>query len=145
MSVVCQHFLDVFACVPLPAFFFRFCSSFIIFSRPLCFLQLQLSLYPLWDPLIILCCFKPIIQTMYTVFLSIIPPDSICIFLDGAPTSVSLFLSIRPSVMHHFSGTVHHLIIILVHMCKMMISPGVFFISFKCWFFGLLGGWKGKK
>ena len=33
----------------------------------------------------------------------------------------------------------------LVHLCKMMISPGVFFIFVKFWFFGLLGGKKGKK
>ena len=29
-----------------------------------------------------------------------------------------------------------------VHLCKMMIYPGVFFIFWKFWFFGLLVGWK---
>ena len=33
----------------------------------------------------------------------------------------------------------------MVLMCKMIISPVVFFIFSKFWFFGLLGGWKGKK
>ena len=33
----------------------------------------------------------------------------------------------------------------MVHMCKMIISPGVFFIFSKFWFFRLLGGSKGKK
>ena len=46
----------------------------------------------------------------------------------------SVGLSVGPSVclsvVHHFSGTVHHIIIILVQTCKMMISPGVFFIIF---------------
>ena len=87
---LCQHF----------SLGFVHCSSFSVGLYV--FLQLQLSLYPLWDPLIILCCFKPIIQTMYTVFLSIIPPDSICIFLDGAPTSMCHFVC--PSV--HLSCTI---------------------------------------
>ena len=33
----------------------------------------------------------------------------------------------------------------MVLMCKMIISPVVFFIFSKFWFFGLLGGSKGKK
>ena len=33
----------------------------------------------------------------------------------------------------------------MLHMCKMIISPGVFFSFSKFWFFGLLGGQKGKK
>ena len=38
-------------------------------------------------------------------------------FLGGAPTSMSLFSSIRLSFTHHISGTVHHMIIILgTHM-----------------------------
>ena len=48
------------------------------------------------------------------------------------------------SVTHHISGTVHHLIIIFVHICKMMISPGVFFIFSKFLVFGLLGAYKGN-
>ena len=34
---------------------------------------------------------------------------------------------------------------VLVHLCKMMISPDVFLIFLKFSFFGLLGGWKGEK
>ena len=33
----------------------------------------------------------------------------------------------------------------VVHMCKMIISPGVFLFFPKFWLFGLLGGSKGKK
>ena len=33
----------------------------------------------------------------------------------------------------------------MVHLCKMVISPGYFFSSSEFWFFGLLGGQKGKK
>ena len=33
----------------------------------------------------------------------------------------------------------------VVDKCKMIISPGTFFIFSKFWFFVLLGGWKGKK
>ena len=33
----------------------------------------------------------------------------------------------------------------MLHMCKMIISPGVFFIFSKFWFFGLLWGWKDKR
>ena len=33
----------------------------------------------------------------------------------------------------------------MVHMCKMIISAGVFFSFSKFWFFGLSGGWKVKK
>ena len=42
----------------------------------------------------------------------------------------SVCLSIRLSVAHHISGTIHHLIIILGHLCEIMISPGCFFIFF---------------
>ena len=40
------------------------------------------------------------------------PPTSICHFF---PPFICLFIcpSVRPSVMHHISGTVHHVIIIL--------------------------------
>ena len=45
----------------------------------------------------------------------------------------------------HTSGTVHIIWSwFLVHMCKMMISPAIFFI-FQNFDFGLSGGWKGKK
>ena len=86
-------------------------------------------------------------------------------FLGGAPTSVCHFfhLSIHLFVMHRISGTVPHLsdhnfwytclkwwylqLFFLLHLCKMMISPGVFFIFVKFWFFRLLGrgGVKGQK
>ena len=33
----------------------------------------------------------------------------------------------------------------MLHLCKLIISPGNFFIFSKFWFFGLLGRWKGKK
>ena len=33
----------------------------------------------------------------------------------------------------------------MVHMCKMIISPGIFFSFLKFWVFGLLGGLKGQK
>ena len=53
-----------------------------------------------------------------TILLFFYPKESctlfeILIFLGGAPTSMSLFPSIRPSVAYHISGTIHHLIIIL--------------------------------
>ena len=37
------------------------------------------------------------------------------------------------------------MIMIFGHLCKMMTSPGVSFIFLKFSFFGLLGGYKGKK
>ena len=54
-------------------------------------------------------------------------------FLGGAPISMCCFFRpfVRQSIAHHFSGTVHHQIIIFgKDMCKMTISPGVFFIFF---------------
>ena len=42
--------------------------------------------------------------------------------------SVCLSVYLCPSVTPHISGTLHHLIKIFVHLCKMMISSGVFFI-----------------
>ena len=74
-------------------------------------------------------------------------------FLGGAPTSIchlpsvrpSLRISVRPSIAHHISGPVQHLVIILVHMCKMKISLGVFFIFVDFWFFGLLEEGKSAK
>ena len=41
-------------------------------------------------------------------------------------TYLSVRLSIFPSVVHHISETVYHVIIIFVTICKMMISQGVF-------------------
>ena len=43
------------------------------------------------------------------------------------------------SVTFHISGTIYHMIFIIVHMCK-MISPGLFSIFSRFWFFGLLEG-----
>ena len=34
---------------------------------------------------------------------------------------------------------------LVVHKCKMVISPGIFLLYSKFWFFGLLGGSKGEK
>ena len=44
------------------------------------------------------------------------------------------------SITHNISGTVKHMIMILIHLCKMMISPGVFFHFWGCW-----GGRKGGR
>ena len=57
--------------------------------------------------------------------------------------SLPLCPSIRPSVRHQISGTIHHLIIIF----GKMISPGFFSFYLKFWFFELLegGGVKGQK
>ena len=58
---------------------------------------------------------------------------------------MSLFPSACQSVAHHISGNVHHLIIILVHFCKMMILPLFFFIVFSEFkFFRLLAFKVGK-
>ena len=47
------------------------------------------------------------------------------------------------SVTLHLSGTIHFLSFML-QICKMIISPGIFF-NFNIWFSGLSGGRKGKK
>ena len=54
-------------------------------------------------------------------------------FLGGGTTFLCHFfcLFVTLCVVQHISGTVHHLIIILVHICKMMICPGVCFIFLK--------------
>ena len=50
------------------------------------------------------------------------------------------------SVVFYISRTVHHIwLSIMIHICKMIISPGIFFIFSKILFFCLLGGSKGKK
>ena len=49
------------------------------------------------------------------------------------------------SVALHISGSIHHIIVIYGHMCKMIISPGAFFSFSKFWFFGSSGEWKSKK
>ena len=61
------------------------------------------------------------------------------LYMSLFPSVCSSCLSVHPSVAHHISGTVYHLIIFLEHSCRMMISPGVFFIFSKFWFFVLLG------
>ena len=85
----CLHFLDVCACISLLLCYclgFVYSSSFSI-GHYAFFLQLQPSIYPVWDKFYsifiwLYCCFVPIIQTLYyIVFLSIICPDSICVFL----------------------------------------------------------------
>ena len=48
------------------------------------------------------------------------------------------------SVTLHISGPIHKMSF-MVHMCKMIISPGGFYIFAKFWFFGLLGGGWGVK
>ena len=57
---------------------------------------------------------------------------------------MSLFLSAHQFVSVHLSHLIFQEPYIiwskyLVHLCKMMISPSVFFILQKFWFFGLLG------
>ena len=66
----------------------------------------------------------------------------LAVFLGGAPTSMCHFfrLSVRPSVLYNFSGTVHHLIIIFgTHVQNDDISS-CFFDFLKFSFFRLLGG-----
>ena len=49
-------------------------------------------------------------------------------------------------VLLHISGIIHCMIVIYgTHICKMIISPCLFLIFSKFWFFGLLGGIKGQK
>ena len=52
----------------------------------------------------------------------------------------SICPSVCSSIVLHISGNVHYLIIIFWHICKMMMSPGLFLIFLIFWFFGLLGG-----
>ena len=60
-------------------------------------------------------------------------------FKVGHPPLYVTF-SVCPSVANHISETVHHLIIIFVHMCKMMTSPSAFLISFEIlYFWAVLG------
>ena len=68
--------------------------------------------------------------------------------MGGAPTSVCHFFhpSVRPSIhpaayLRNRTSSNYS----LVHMSKVMMPPGVFFIFLKFSFFGLLGVWKGKK
>ena len=49
------------------------------------------------------------------------------------------------SFMLHISGAIHDTFLIMIRVCKMIISPGDFFIFSKFCFFGLLVGVKGKK
>ena len=55
-----------------------------------------------------------------------------------AKNSLKLKISIT-SITHHISGTVKHMIMILIHLRKMMISPGVFFHFFEIFIFGAVG------
>ena len=50
------------------------------------------------------------------------------------------------SVMLHISATIHHMILFMVHICKMMTSAGFFFIFSKLLFSGSRGvGKRAKK
>ena len=62
------------------------------------------------------------------------------VFLGQAPTSICYFfcLPIRPSVAHHISGTIHHLIIIFGTSVKWYLQ--VFYSFFKFTIFQLLEG-----
>ena len=69
----------------------------------------------------------------FLIIFSWSPLEILLLFRRG--TYFLLFPSVRlsdhPSIAHHFSGTVHRLTIIFgTHMCKMMISPGVFIYLF---------------
>ena len=72
------------------------------------------------------------------------------IFRWGTHLYLSLFLSSSVHLSVRSSCTISQKSYIiwsyfLVHMCKVMISPGFFFIFSKFRFFALLGGSKGKK
>ena len=60
-------------------------------------------------------------------------------------SKITLHISGSIHVFIYISVNIHHMILIVVHNCKMIISPGVFFIFSSFWFFGLLGESKGKK
>ena len=52
----------------------------------------------------------------------------------------------KNSVVLHISGTIQHdYYLWYIHLCKMMISPGVFFIFFKILIFWIVKGLKGQK
>ena len=55
-----------------------------------------------------------------------------------------LYMSPFPSVAHHILGTVYHVILILVRICKMIIPLGVFFHFFKILIFRVVIGVKGQ-
>ena len=103
----------------------RFCSNhFLVPQKILSKLNTTYSEY--------LCVFRWATHLYMSLFLSVRPSvrPSVC---------PSVCPSVRPSVADHISGTIHHLIIILLRMCKIMISPAGFFIFLKFWFFRLLG------
>ena len=49
------------------------------------------------------------------------------------------------SFVLHISGAIHDMFLIMIRVCKMIISPGDFFIFSKFCFFGLLGCKRAKK
>ena len=67
----------------------------------------------------------------------------------GTHLFMSLFPSVRPSVCpsvaHYISGTVHMWSLFLVHMCKMMITPRLFFIFAKILVSWVVKGVKEQK
>ena len=82
--------------------------------------------------------FSKILQTKFSYFL---------FFKVGhSPLYVTFSIRpfVRPSVAHHILVTVHHLIIIF-GICKMMISPGDFFILFLILIFWAVRGVKKQK
>ena len=63
-------------------------------------------------------------------------------FQNDKKFSPSRFISQEPRHLWHSISQEPYIIWLsfMVHMCKMIISPEVFFIFSKFWFFGLLGG-----
>ena len=84
------HFLNVFSCVHLPVFLFSLgfihppsflVDLYVFFTLVALSLACVRHINFIAFHLIILGCFKSIVQTLYIVFLNIIRLDSICIFL----------------------------------------------------------------
>ena len=82
------------------------------------------------------------------------PPDAFFIFkkswfsgLLGGIRGQKMTPNDRKFCLSHFISQEPYIIWLsfMVNLCKMMISPGVFFIFSKFWFSGLLEGSKGKK
>ena len=49
------------------------------------------------------------------------------------------------SVTLHILGTIHHMILFMVHIYKVVISPGIFLHFFKIFIFGIIIGLKEQK
>ena len=49
------------------------------------------------------------------------------------------------SITLHISETIYNRLSSMVHMSKVIISPGIFFIFSKFWFSGSIGRWRNKK